>query len=219
VTETKKYTSGLAKVLPFDIGVNKQLLTAVAVLKNHRSHIYLQKILFCYRVCTDHSIPSAGPRSDNSFDREKLNIHSSFPSSNVLVRNPAGEPARSLYLTNDIVKKIIDNNEYTHIRLVTSGTKMFGRQEGKGPDISFRVLGEGLNVLLPFIPPEFILTGNIATLAILMKGYYPLLSSFPEEFRSAVEAKRETISARALLRLIWFISFWESCCSVFSWKS
>jgi multisite-specific tRNA:(cytosine-C5)-methyltransferase len=121
--------------------------------------------------------------------REKLNIDSSFPSRNVLVRNPAGEPARSLYLTNDVVKQIIDSNGYVRIRLVTSGTKMFGRQEGKGADMSFRVLGEGLPVVLPFIPAEFILTGDALSLKTLMRGYYPLTTSFPKQFRSIVESQ------------------------------
>jgi len=118
-----------------------------------------------------------------------LNIDSSFPSRNVLVRNPAGEPARSLYLTNDVVKQIIDSNGYVRIRLVTSGTKMFGRQEGKGADMSFRVLGEGLPVVLPFIPAEFILTGDALSLKTLMRGYYPLTTSFPKQFRSIVESQ------------------------------
>lgn len=109
----------------------------------------------------------------------------------MLVRNPAGEAARSLYLTNDIVKKIIDCNEYTRIRLMTSGTKTFGRQEAKGPEMSFRVLSEGLPIVLPFIPPELVLAADVASLRTLMKGYYPLLTSFPEEFRSVIESRRE----------------------------
>jgi multisite-specific tRNA:(cytosine-C5)-methyltransferase len=95
-------------------------------------------------------------------------------------------------LTNDIVKTIIDSNDYVRLRLVTSGTKVFGRQEGKGPDMSFRVLCDGLPVVLPFIPPAFILTGDIQSLRTLMKGYYPLLASFPEHFRSVMEAQRES---------------------------
>jgi multisite-specific tRNA:(cytosine-C5)-methyltransferase len=122
--------------------------------------------------------------------REKLNIDPSFPSHNVMVRNPAGEPARSLYLTNDIVKQVIESNEYTRIRLMTSGTKLFGRQELKGPEVSFRTLSEGLPVVLPFVPPQFILTGDVISLRNLMQGYYPLLTSFPEEFKSVVEEKR-----------------------------
>jgi multisite-specific tRNA:(cytosine-C5)-methyltransferase len=90
-----------------------------------------------------------------------------------------------------MVKKIIDNNDYVRLRLVTSGTKVFGRQEGKGVDMSFRVLAEGLPVVLPFISPKVIVTGDIQSLKILMKGYYPLLTSFPEEFKSIVEAKRK----------------------------
>jgi len=120
---------------------------------------------------------------------EKLNINSSFPTKNLLVRNPTGEAARSMYLTNDLVRKIIENNDYTRLRLVTSGTKIFGRQDGKSAGSSFRVLGDGIPVVMPYIADEHIVTADIEVLRILMEGYYPLLSAFNQEFRKTLETK------------------------------
>ena len=120
---------------------------------------------------------------------EKLNINSSFPAQNLLVRNPAGEAARSMYLTNDLVRKIIENNDYTKLRLVTAGTKIFGRQEGKSAGASFRVLGDGIPVVMPYISDEHIVTADIEVLRVLMEGYYPLLSAFNREFRKMLETK------------------------------
>lgn len=120
---------------------------------------------------------------------QKLNIDPSFPVQNLLVRNPSGEAARSIYLTNDLVRKIIENNDYTKLRLVTAGTKIFGRQEGKTAGSGFRVLGDGIPVVMPYISDEHIVTADVEVLRVLMEGYYPLLSSFNEEFRGTLETK------------------------------
>ncbi|KAH9936711.1 S-adenosyl-L-methionine-dependent methyltransferase [Amylocystis lapponica] len=124
----------------------------------------------------------------------KLHLNADFPASNTLVRNPVGDPVRSLYMTNDIVKDIVLHNDYARIRLMTCGTKVIGRQEGteakrEGAEMLFRVLSEGLPVVLPYIDPDSILVCNFATLKILVESYYPLCISFDEPFRSIIEAK------------------------------
>ena len=100
-------------------------------------------------------------------------------------------------MTNDIVKSIVENNDYTRLRLMTCGTKVMGKQEGaaakrEGAELQFRVLGEGLPVLLPFIDADSIVTADLPTLKILMETYYPLVTGFPEPFRSMIEAKRKS---------------------------
>lgn len=119
----------------------------------------------------------------------RLHITSNFPASNVLVRNPVGEAVRSLYLVNDAVKAVILNNDYNRIRLTSAGTKVFSKQEsGKNTDPQFRVLGEGLPVILPFVDPLSIITGDMAVLKTLLKSYYPLCSDFEEPFKSCITA-------------------------------
>jgi multisite-specific tRNA:(cytosine-C5)-methyltransferase len=119
---------------------------------------------------------------------DQLNLTTSFPSSNVLVRNPAGDAVRSFYLTNDLVKAVVLNNDYTRMRLMTSGTKVITKQEaGRGLEAQFRVLGEGLPVVLPYIDPSVILDTEFATLKTLLITYYPLCSSFSDPFRSVIE--------------------------------
>ena len=140
-----------------------------------------------------------------------------FPSSNLLVRNPAGEPARSLYLTNDLVRAVLSANDYKRIRVMTAGTKIFTRQEGgfgraggsSGDDgdekISrFRLLSEGLPIVLPYIKPEIILDAGIPALRRLLEKYYPLLSAFDEAFQ------RDVGSRRACAPFSWFMYdvFW-----------
>ncbi|KAK0472690.1 S-adenosyl-L-methionine-dependent methyltransferase, partial [Armillaria luteobubalina] len=81
---------------------------------------------------------------------------------------PQGDAVRSMYLTNDIVKQVVLHNEYGRIRLNAAGTKVLAKQEaGKGVDAQFRILGEGLPVVLPFTDPATVLSGDLETLEIL----------------------------------------------------
>lgn len=114
-----------------------------------------------------------------------------FPAQNVFVRNPEGEATRSLYLSNDIVKSIIQHNSYERIRLTTAGTKVFSKQEGgKGIEAQFRVLGEGLPVVLSYVDPKTILEGDISCLRVLLESNYPLSTSLPESFGKVIESQR-----------------------------
>ena len=88
---------------------------------------------------------------------------------------------------------------------MTAGTKIFTRQEsgfgrgGGGGDGAeegdekipqFRLLSDGLPVVLPYINPEAILDTGVPALRPLLETYYPLLSSFDEAFRRDVGSRR-----------------------------
>ncbi|KAF9004637.1 S-adenosyl-L-methionine-dependent methyltransferase [Cyathus striatus] len=121
---------------------------------------------------------------------DRLQMTSDFPVSNVLVRNPAGDAVRSLYIANDLVKTVIEYNDYTRLRLTAAGTKVFSKQEGgKGADAQFRVLGEGLPVILPYVEPSAVITADLGTLKTLLESYYPLCSRFSNSFREIVESR------------------------------
>lgn len=136
--------------------------------------------IFFFDICSPHA---------DSDCRKRLNLTNDFPASNVLVRNPAGDAVRSLYLVNDLVKTIIQHNDYDRLRLNAAGTKVFSKQEaGKGAEAQFRVLGEGLPVILPYVDPAAILTGDMESLKTLIESYYPLCTTFNEPFRGTAEA-------------------------------
>lgn len=71
-------------------------------------------------------------------------------------------------------------------------------------DPQFRVLGEGLPVILPFVDPISIITGDMAVLKALLKSYYPLCSDFEEPFKS-------DISARGMVAFFLFTSYKTDC--------
>ncbi|KAJ3802810.1 S-adenosyl-L-methionine-dependent methyltransferase [Lentinula aff. detonsa] len=119
----------------------------------------------------------------------RLRLTPEFPSSNVLVRNPEGDVVRSMYLTNDLIKQIILANDFTKIRLNAAGTKVFTKQEGgKGVEAQYRILGEGLPVVLPYTEPQSIITGNMSVLRHLVMSHYPLCTSFEESFRPVLDS-------------------------------
>lgn len=114
------------------------------------------------------------------------------------MRNPEGTPVRSLYLVNDAVKSVMMKTDYTRIRLVSAGVKLFGRSEignikalreaeGSGK-VLFRVLSEGLLALLPYVDQEKLLVGGASELRTLLEAYHPLCSSFEEQFKTSVQS-------------------------------
>lgn len=106
----------------------------------------------------------------------------------MLVRNPEGDVVRSMYLTNDLIKQIILANDFTKIRLTAAGTKVFTKQEGgKGIEAQYRILGEGLPVVLPYTNPQSIITGDMNILKTLVLSHYPLCTSFEESFRAVLD--------------------------------
>ncbi|TFY62786.1 hypothetical protein EVG20_g6571 [Dentipellis fragilis] len=142
----------------------------------------------------------------------QLSLKPTFPAANVLVRNPSGEPSRSLYLTNDLVHAVLDANDFKKMRLMTAGTKIFTKQdsgfgranknaaaakegeekvEKEAVESQWRLLSEGLPVVLPYVEPASIIEAELASGALrtLVEGYYPLTSTFAEVFRVLVEVK------------------------------
>lgn len=73
---------------------------------------------------------------------------------------------------------------------MASGTKVITKQEAAGGiDAQYRVLGEGLPVVLPYIKPETIMHADFGSLRVLLQSYYPLCTSFVEPFKSEMEAR------------------------------
>nr|GAT49463.1 tRNA (cytosine-5-)-methyltransferase [Mycena chlorophos] len=116
---------------------------------------------------------------------ERLHINPNFPSSNFLVRNPEGEAARALYVANDLVKTVVQHNDYNRIRLTFAGTKVLVKHEGaRGVDAQYRVLAEAVPLVLPYLDRAFVLEGDFESLRIFTEGLYPLCDAFPEPFKS-----------------------------------
>jgi hypothetical protein len=180
--------------------------------KRCRIHSYRQMTQLSRTASESFPASTCPSRKDvlnrGDFRRQQFTLAADFPSSNLLVRNPAGETARSLYLTNDLVRAVLSANDYKRIRIMTAGTKIFMRQESgfghrevDGEDSAstsastervprFRLLSEGLPVVLPYIKPDIIIDTDIPALHRLLETYYPLLNGFGEGFQHDVGSRR-----------------------------
>lgn len=123
---------------------------------------------------------------------KKLHI-ADFPCNNIYVRNPKGSVVRSLYLVNEDVKAVMKQSDHTKIRLVSAGVKLFGKSalhsnnDEEEEHTIFRVLNEGLPALIPYLDHETLIKGDVKVLRIFLESYYPLCTTFPDEFKEQLE--------------------------------
>ena len=54
----------------------------------------------------------------------------------------------------------------------------------------FRLLSEGMQVVLPYVKPDSIVDADVPTLRLMLEAYYPLLSTFGDIFRRNLGDKR-----------------------------
>ncbi|QRV81856.1 hypothetical protein RhiJN_09871 [Ceratobasidium sp. AG-Ba] len=122
-----------------------------------------------------------------------LKIKPSFPSANLFVRNPDGEVLRQIYLCNDAVRSVLAHNDYARLRLINAGVRVFTRQETgprnedvKGGHNKFRFLVEGTPAVLPHVDESRILLGDMETLRVLTRLYYPICQEFASPLRESL---------------------------------
>ncbi|KAB5589463.1 hypothetical protein CTheo_7091 [Ceratobasidium theobromae] len=118
-----------------------------------------------------------------------LQINPSFPAKNLFVRNPDGEALRQIYLCNDAVRQVLTHNDFTRLRLINAGVRVFSRQEGgpkaenQGRASRFRFLMEGTPAVLPHVDESRIIVADLDTLRLLIRSYFPVCSEFSDPMR------------------------------------
>ncbi|TIA97272.1 hypothetical protein E3P94_02927 [Wallemia ichthyophaga] len=110
-----------------------------------------------------------------------------FPRRNLLVRNPNREAGRTIYLTSDLVRNILHSNDYTRLRLISSGVKLFVKQDNQRAfsdeekDIvnrcKWRVTNESVSFVKKYLPPQAIFRGTPDDLKSFVEHYHPVISS------------------------------------------
>lgn len=126
--------------------------------------VFLSPSLYLVLSLNDHGILER--------HREFFDLHPSFPTSSLLVRNASGAPLRSIYFTSSLVRSLLLSNTYSRMRLISCGVKVFTRQDATSKDpiyrCKWRVVSEGLEVMRPFMGPKRIIQASIDTLKLLM---------------------------------------------------
>lgn len=113
-----------------------------------------------------------------------------FPADNLLVRNEYGNPLRTIYIVNDIVKAVILNNDYTRLRMISAGVKAFIRQDSQSrSDIQckWRVSSDGILGVVRYVPEGRIVKAGIRELRTFLEEMYPPVTKFEGAFREACD--------------------------------
>ncbi|ORY27062.1 S-adenosyl-L-methionine-dependent methyltransferase [Naematelia encephala] len=111
-------------------------------------------------------------------------LNDSFPVNNLLVRNAYGDPVRSLYMVNDIIKSIVLHNDYSRLRIISAGVKGFTRQDSQTRtdlQCKWRIPMDGLLEVVPHIPDDVIRDATLAELKVFIEEQYPPVTKFSED--------------------------------------
>ena len=117
-----------------------------------------------------------------------------------MVRNPNQQAGRTIYLTSEVMKNVIESNDYTRLRLISCGVKMFIKHEvAKSssqpnedgttnlPKCKWRITNEGVNLVKDYLPPHKILTGDPHELKYFVETYHPSISKIGGDNPSALK--------------------------------
>ncbi|GFZ46615.1 Multisite-specific tRNA:(cytosine-C(5))-methyltransferase [Saitozyma sp. JCM 24511] len=118
-------------------------------------------------------------------------LKESFPREHLLVRNEYGDPLRTIYLANAVVKAIIENNDYSRLRIISAGVKAFVRQDSQNRTeigCKWRIPGEGVAEVLPHVGDGVVKVATIEDLRVLVEHAYPSIELFRKELRDWLEA-------------------------------
>ncbi|KAI1348015.1 S-adenosyl-L-methionine-dependent methyltransferase [Xylaria sp. FL0043] len=107
--------------------------------------------------------------------RTFYNISPRFPSDRFMVRNAAGEPAKAIYYSSQLVREILVQNEGRGVRFIHGGLKMFMKQDAPSAEVCrWRIQSEGLPIIAGYVGAERIVRlTNKETLHMLLREMFP----------------------------------------------
>ncbi|PSK33633.1 Multisite-specific tRNA:(cytosine-C(5))-methyltransferase [Elsinoe australis] len=102
-----------------------------------------------------------------------------FPRDRFMVRNEMGEPAKAIYYTTDLAKRILTKNEGRGMKFVHSGIKMFVKQDVQGADTCrWRIQTEGLPIIEGWVGEDRVVRiYKKKTLQFLLREMFPKVSA------------------------------------------
>ncbi|GAA5913653.1 hypothetical protein JCM8208_005893 [Rhodotorula glutinis] len=114
--------------------------------------------------------------------KDFFGISDAFPFFELLVRNAAGQPLRSIYLTSLLTRKLLLSNAYSRMRLISCGVKLFTRQDSNGQyACKWRLNAEGLDVVRPFLSDKRVVKVGAETLKQVMGAVSVKFEDLKEE--------------------------------------
>ncbi|QSZ29945.1 hypothetical protein DSL72_004463 [Monilinia vaccinii-corymbosi] len=106
------------------------------------------------------------------------NLSERFPRDRFLVRNSAGEPAKTIYYTTALIRDILIENEGKGIKFIHAGVKMFMKQDVQGEGVCrWRIQSEGMPILEGYVGEERVVNlSKKETLRTLLIEMFPKVS-------------------------------------------
>jgi multisite-specific tRNA:(cytosine-C5)-methyltransferase len=123
--------------------------------------------------------------------RDWFKLKDTFRTDHFLVRNDHGDPLRTIYLSNAIIKvsqtgtdagleltkqAVLSNNDPSRLRIVSAGVKGFVRQDSQSrTDIAckWRVPNEGMLEVLPHVSEGVVKEVTLRELKVFVGENYP----------------------------------------------
>ena len=103
------------------------------------------------------------------------NLHPRFPRDRFMVRNAAGNPAKTIYYTSELARNVLVENEGKGIKFVHCGIKMFVKQDVQKVGVcKWRIQTEGLPIVEAWVGQERIVRlWNRDTFRYLLVEMFP----------------------------------------------
>ncbi|CAG8961975.1 hypothetical protein HYFRA_00013755 [Hymenoscyphus fraxineus] len=94
----------------------------------------------------------AGDHAEVQIIEKFYELSPRFPRDRFLVRNAAGEPAKTIYYTSALIRDILTENEGKGIKFVHGGVRMFMKQDVQGEGVCrWRIQSEGMPILEGYV--------------------------------------------------------------------
>jgi multisite-specific tRNA:(cytosine-C5)-methyltransferase len=130
--------------------------------------------------------------SDLENIRNFFSLSPSFPTTDLFVRNAKGEPIRAIYITNSLVKEVMNRNPT--VRLLNAGTRLFVKQPDPkaGADCLWRTHSDGLDLIDPFLGPDRVVNATVDEIWELLKtgSMFPLIRNLKPNLREQIESMK-----------------------------
>ena len=75
-------------------------------------------------------------------------------SKNFITRTPLGSKPKRLYLVSDSIRKILDADQNSRIKITSVGVKIFEKQSSPNVKVAYRISQEGLPAVLPLVSKQ-----------------------------------------------------------------
>ncbi|KAG9231318.1 hypothetical protein BJ875DRAFT_487126 [Amylocarpus encephaloides] len=103
-----------------------------------------------------------------------------FPRDRFMVRNSAGEPAKTIYYTSALIRDILTHNEGKGIKFIHGGVRMFMKQDVQGEGVcKWRIQSEGMPILEGYVGEDRVVRlYKRETLRKLLKEMFPKIADY-----------------------------------------